>query len=152
MCIRDRNIGDSQQVDNDDNMSLLNLPILEETVPSGQDVKIEPDEEDIWNYLPSSQQQDSARVLNKNMNSDKANMQTNNDETYLFLQDHNESTNPHQDGEQGSEITLADNKFSYLPPTLEELMEEQDDNNSRSFKNFMFSNDNGIPCLSLIHI
>lgn len=146
-----RNSGDNQQADNDDNMSLLNLPILEETVSSGQDIKVEPDEEDIWNYLPSSssQQQDSTHVLNKNMNPDKANIQTNNDETYLFLQDQNESADPHHHGELGSEITLADNKFSYLPPTLEELMEEQDDNNSRSFKNFMFSNDNGIPCSNI---
>lgn len=141
-----KNSGNYQQVDNDDNMSLLNLPILEETVSSGQDDKVEPDEEDIWNYLPSSssQQEDSSRALKKNTNSEKANIQAKNDETYLFLQDQDESADSHHHDELGSEITLADNKFSYLPPTLEELMEEQDCNNGRSFKNFMFSNDTGI--------
>ena len=141
-----KNSGNYQQVDNDDNMSLLNLPILEETVSSGQDDKVEPDEEYIWNYLPSSssQQEDPSRALKKNTNSEKANIQAKNDETYLFLQDQDESADSHHHDELGSEITLADNKFSYLPPTLEELMEEQDCNNGRSFKNFMFSNDTGI--------
>ncbi|CAI4034657.1 hypothetical protein SMKI_11G1050 [Saccharomyces mikatae IFO 1815] len=142
-----KNRTDNQQVDDDDDMPLLNLPILEESVPSEPDVKVEQDDDDIWNYLPSSSsQQDSLGILDKNRTLDKENIQTNNDETYLFLQDQDESTNSHRHDELGSEVTLADSKFSYLPPTLEELMEEQDCNNSRSFKNFMFSNGNGTPC------
>ncbi|QID86345.1 transcriptional activator protein of CYC1 [Saccharomyces pastorianus] len=141
---------EGQQEDNDDNMSLLNLPIPEEPVSSEQDIKAKENDEDIWNYLPSSStQQDSLQLLNKNCNSNKENSQTDYEENFLFIQDQNENTSkPHHD-ELSSEITLADSKFSYLPPTLEELMEEQDGNNNRSFKNFMFSNDSGMTCSNI---
>ncbi|EJS42961.1 hap4p [Saccharomyces arboricola H-6] len=136
-----KNNTDDQQEDNDDNMPLLNLPILEEPIPSEQDNKSKPDDKDIWNCLPStSSQQGSLRILNKNTKFGSDNIQVDNNESYLFLQDQDERTSrPQHHDELSSEIALPENKFSYLPPTLEELMEEQDGNNSRSFKNFMFS-------------
>ncbi|CAI4044637.1 transcription factor HAP4 SKDI_11G1060 [Saccharomyces kudriavzevii IFO 1802] len=138
---------DDQQQGDDDDMPLLNLPILEEPVSSDQDVKSEQDDEGIWNCLPSSSsQQHSLRILNKSDDFGKNGAHADSDEGYLFLQDENESSKPQRHDELGSEITLADSKFSYLPPTLEELMEEQDGNSNRSFKNFMFSNDNSMAC------